>query len=77
MGDDSGVVGQPPPGQARRKLAGIQRDRRVVTSMLWPLTGCYLTGLVEPCGDLPRKCLFIYLRPGVGGADNLGLLLNK
>jgi hypothetical protein len=21
----------------------------------------YLTGLVEPCGALPRKCLFIYL----------------
>jgi hypothetical protein len=22
--------------------------------------GRYLTGLVEPCGALPRKCLFIY-----------------
>jgi hypothetical protein len=22
---------------------------------------CYLTELVEPCGALPRKCLFIYL----------------
>jgi hypothetical protein len=27
--------------------------------------GAYLTELVEPCGALPRKCLFIYLRGGL------------
>jgi hypothetical protein len=26
-----------------------------------PLAGCYLTELMEPCGALPRKCLFIHL----------------
>jgi hypothetical protein len=39
----------------------VQRDRRVVTRKSRPLAGCYLTELVEPCGALPRKCLFIYL----------------
>jgi hypothetical protein len=48
---------------SRRNIyeAGKQRDRRVVTRSLRPLAGCYLTGPVEPCGALPRKCLFIYL----------------
>jgi hypothetical protein len=38
----------------------VQWDRRVVTRSRRPLAGCCLMGLVEPCGALPRKCLFIY-----------------
>jgi hypothetical protein len=41
----------------------VQRDRRVVTRSRRPLAGCYLPGRVEPCGALPRKCLFIYFQP--------------
>jgi hypothetical protein len=33
------------------------------------LTERYLTELVEPCGALPRKCLFIYLDEFWGRAD--------
>jgi hypothetical protein len=40
----------------------VQRDRRVVTSMSRLLAERYLTELAEPCGALPRKCLFILLR---------------
>jgi hypothetical protein len=39
----------------------VQCARRVATRSHRPLAGCYLTGLVEPCGALPRRCLFIYL----------------
>jgi hypothetical protein len=37
------------------------RPRRVSSKggSLYPLTGD-LTGMTEPCGALPRKCLFIY-----------------
>jgi hypothetical protein len=39
----------------------VQWDRRVATRSRRPLAVCYLTGLVEPCGALPRKFSFIYL----------------
>jgi hypothetical protein len=48
-------------GLSRHYEARVQRDRRVVTRSPRPLAGCDLTGLVEPCGTLQRKCLFIHL----------------
>jgi hypothetical protein len=44
--------------QGNKGIAGLPPE--VVGSR-----GRYLTGLVEPCGALPRKCLFIYLSQAV------------
>jgi hypothetical protein len=52
-------------------IAGKQRDRRVAIEVVGP-RGRYLTGLVEPCGALPRKCLFIYLF--IYDADGMSVL---
>jgi hypothetical protein len=40
-----------------------------ITWLPWGIAprGVYLTELVEPCGALPRKCLFIYLFFGCPG----------
>jgi hypothetical protein len=35
-------------------------SRKGYTPIFLGPRGCYLTGLVEPCGALPRKCLFVY-----------------
>jgi hypothetical protein len=40
-------------------VQGIKWDRRAAPRHRAPSPG-YSTGLMEPCGALPRKCLFIY-----------------
>jgi hypothetical protein len=48
------------------KTAGCKRDRRAAPQPPIPSRGTW-TGLTEPCGALPRKCLFIcLLRPWEG-----------
>jgi hypothetical protein len=42
------------------KIAGFKGIAGLPPEVLGP-RGRYLTGLMEPCGPLPRKCSFIYL----------------
>jgi hypothetical protein len=61
MGADSVLLGDRRQGN-KTIVAGNQTGSQGCHQHSWPLTGCYLTWLVEPCGALPRKCyLFIYL----------------
>jgi hypothetical protein len=57
-------------GNHEKKGCRVQRDRRVVTSMSRLLAERYLTELVEPCGALPRRCLFIYSFMSAGAASS-------
>jgi hypothetical protein len=41
------------------KTAGFKCDRRAAPLPSFPHPGD-LTGMTEPCGALPRKCLFSY-----------------
>jgi hypothetical protein len=43
-----------------REYCRVQRDRRAAPQPPSPSRGTR-TGLTEPCGALPRKCLFIHL----------------
>jgi hypothetical protein len=45
-------------GQGNKEIAGLPPE------VLGP-RGRYLTGLVGPCGALPRKCLFSFLTAAV------------
>jgi hypothetical protein len=49
-------------GRKNRKIKNVQTMSFFDVAVRWhSMKLCYLTGLVEPCGALPRKCLFIYL----------------
>jgi Uri superfamily endonuclease len=46
----------------KTNVAGNQTGLQGCHQHTWPLTGCYLTWLVEPCGALPRKCYYYCFR---------------
>jgi hypothetical protein len=60
MDADSVWFGDGHQGFQDRRKQGTKGIAGLPPEVLGP-RGRYLTGLVEPCGALPRKCLFIYL----------------
>jgi hypothetical protein len=66
MNADSVWFGNGHQGNQDTRLQGSKGIAGLSPEVLGP-RGRYLTGLVEPCGALPRKCLFIYLFRRSGG----------
>jgi hypothetical protein len=59
MDADSVWFGDGHQGNQDKRLRGNKGTAGLSPEVVGP-RGRYLTGLVEPCGALPRKCLFIY-----------------